>query len=119
MMAEDPDTMDDYTLRGWRLRDFRTRQKLEHWAYDHVTAAEYEEAKTNLMTHGQTAVLHVRDAGGFLRIDLEPAPGRFWVFVPQHVLDRWERIDWHPHISMTYADHNTQKQEIFERIKPR
>ena len=78
-MAEDPDVMDDYTLRGWKLSDFGTRQQLEHWAYDHVTAAEYEAAKANIMAHGQTADLRVRDTGGFMRIDLEPVPGRFWV----------------------------------------
>ena len=90
-MAEDPETMEDYTLRGWKLSDFGTRQDLENWAYDHVTSAEYEEAKANIMAYGQTAVLHVKDTNGFLRIDLEPVHGRFWVFVPKHVLERWEK----------------------------
>ena len=71
------------------------------------------------MAYGQTAVLRVKDTGGFLRIDLEPVPGKFWVFVPQHVSDRWERTNWHPHISMTYATHNKQDSSIFERIVQR
>ena len=90
--------MEDYTLRGYRLSDFGTRKGLESWAYDHIPAKEYEyeEAKANILAYGQTAVLRVRDTGGFLRIDLEPVPGKFWVFVPQHVLDRWDRADWRP-----------------------
>ena len=60
-MEEDPDTMEDYLLRGYRLKDFGTRPQLEDWAYDHIPAKEYEEAKANIMTYGQTAVLRVRD----------------------------------------------------------
>ena len=64
MMGEDPDTMEDYTLRGYKLSDFGTRPELESWAYDHIPAKEYEEAKANIMAYGQTAVLRVRDTGG-------------------------------------------------------
>ena len=29
MMAEDPETMEDYMLRGWKLSDFGTKQELD------------------------------------------------------------------------------------------
>ena len=61
MMAEDAETMEDYTLHGWQMSEFGSRKGLEDWAYDHLSKAEYEEAKANILQHGQTAVLRVND----------------------------------------------------------
>ena len=70
-----------------------------------------------MMKYGQTAILRVRDDKGFMRIDLEPVEGKFWVFVPQRRLDEWERIDWKQHISMTQTQHNEQPPEVYSRVK--
>ena len=120
MMAEDPETMEDYTLSGWRKSEFTQRAYLEDWAHTHLPKAESEEAKDNIMKYGQTAVLHVRDNHyGFMRIDLEPVKGRFWFLVPQWVIDGWKKDDWHPHISMTYESGNTVDGETFESVRRR
>jgi len=116
MMQEDPDRMEGYYLHGYKKSDFGTRQDVEDWAFTHISAKEFEEAKENIMNYGQTAIARVRDDDGFMRIDLEPVEGKFWVFASQNKLDEWERTGWKPHVSMTQTRHNNQPPEVYDRV---
>ena len=107
MMAQDPETMEDYTVNGWTMSDFGNRKDVEDLAYSHLSKAECEKAKENILKYGQTAILHVRDTNGFLRSDLEPVQGQFWVLVPPRVVEGWKKTTGTPHISMTFQKANT------------
>ena len=106
-------------MNGWKISYFGSRRDVEHWAYGHLSKAECEEAKANILKYGQTAILHVRDKIGFPRIELEPVQGKFWVRVPPRVVEGWKIDDWHPHISMTFQKANTVDREVFESVKRR
>ena len=116
MMQEDPDRQEDYYLHGYKKSDFGTRQDVEDWAFTHIPAKEFEEAKKSIMEYGQTAIAHVTDEGGFMRIDLEPVKGKFWVFASQNKVDEWERTGWKPHVSMTRTEDNEQPPEVYDRV---
>ena len=38
------------------------------------------------------------------------------MFAPQHILDRWEKQGWKPHISMTRTQDNEQPPAVYDRI---
>ena len=121
MMQQDTGekSQQDYLVKGWRRNEFWSKAEFDQWVEEHIPYVEYAQAKKNILEHGQTAIARVRDDTEFLRIDLEPVPGRWWRFKTQAVLDEWKRINFRFHISLTRKEHSDEDPEVFRRIKRR
>ena len=109
----------NYLKQGWSRNEFSSKRQLDNWVREHLPYVDYAIAKRNILDHGQTAVARVRDTNGFLRIDLEPVPGRWYMFKTKEMLDHWESIGWNFHISLTRKEDSKEDPAVFERIRNR
>jgi len=121
MLQQDVDekSQQNYWVRGWSRNEFDYKRPFDNWVSEHIPYVDYQLAKRNILAHGQTAIARVRDDGDFLRIDLEPVPGRWWMFKTQEMLDYWRSTNYRFHISLTRKEHSKEDPAIFERIKTR
>jgi len=111
----------DYLIKGYSRNEFKSKEQLEQWAREHIPYVEYEQAKRNILQHGQTAVARVvtQEDTGFQVIELEPVPGRWWSFETQAQRDEWAKINFKFHISLTHKHRSWADPQVFERIKRR
>jgi hypothetical protein len=111
----------DYLLKGYQRNAFDSKAQFEKWADEHIPYVQYEQAKQNIMQHGQTAIARVvtQEDEGFQVIELQPVPGRFWTFETQAMRDEWAKKKWKFHISLTHKDRSPLDPSVFERVRLR
>ena len=108
----------DYTTDGWNRNDFDWKETFDEWVKEHLPFSDYQISKEMILRLGQWAVARVRHENGFMRIDLEPVPGRWWDFKKQEKLDEWKKIDYKFHISLTQTkDMKKDHPELFQKVK--